>query len=458
MSHTSADMSVDVNNTYLLDNEDGQDRPFPLGLFLAVGTGCFYAASANLVSYVAHQAHAYGRQYSRACLWCVDIVAFAGYVVGGLIVTAAYAVGNPAVAVTNATMVGTNLLANMILQCALGITRYSKSMRVGTFMFLLANFHLANDGPSERGVVDVGEILGTRHALKWFTLMGAVFVASSIGMFTFRHEKMQSMPKILSWSVMISILGMGTDNVASSFGLLKGWTLISVLAAYAVVSVFTLMASSKAPAVCEAAVYVPLQLCCQLILNMATGIVIWKDNRRVANLPTYLADFVLAVLSVYLASDNVDLFAGMSRWRVMRHPMSETKFGRAVLRLLASWERDTDEKSPKSKSEANLALKDFLLAGMSRGIFDADSVATLVAAIHAENHTGASVPVVQWIEDNALFTNYMNHHHEFADVVRKSLPMEEQQRLRQRSFDEDDWSNPEDSDSNDETSTMLEVE
>lgn len=440
-----------------------EDLPIPLGLMLSVGTGCFYAAAANLVSYVTHQELAHSRQYSKRYLLCVDIIAFAGYVVGGLIITAAYACGNPAVPVVNSCMVATNLLANMFLQCALGITRYTKSMRVGTFMFLLAVFHLSKDGPTERGEVDVGAALGTPHAMKWFTLMGALFVVSFFGMIALRNEPMQSMPKILSWSVFISILGMGTDNVASSFGLIEGLLLMGVMGAYAVVSVITLMASSKAPAVCEAAIYVPLQLCCQLCLNMATGLVIWEDAKRIPSPNEYLADFVLATMAVYLASDNVDLFAGVSRWQVMSHSMAETRFGQSVLRLLENWERETEENSPASKQDANLALKDMLLAGMARGIFDAESVATLVAAIHAEYHSGASVPVVQWIEDNALFSSYMSSHHEFANAVRKSLPVESQQKLRQRSFEFDvedlDSSNPDESeysDSNDDASTMLE--
>merc|ERR1712217_986555 len=101
-------------------------------------------------------------------------------------------------------------------------------------------------------------------------------------------------------------------------------------------------------------------------------------------------------------------------------------------------EQESNSDSPSWKREAGLALKDFILAGMSRGIFDSESVATLVAAVHAELGTrGASVPVVQWMEDHAL-NSYLRCHHDFAQSIRKSLPLHELQRLQHRSFDMDE--------------------
>lgn len=415
---------------------------FPLGLCLAIVTGCLYAAAANLVSYVTHEAKFSGKERSKRALFFVDVIAFIGYVVGGLIITVAYASGSPAVPVTNATMVATNLVANMFLQKGLGITHYTKSMRGGTWTFLIAVAHMAYDGPSARGEVDVAALMARRQSVAWFAVLGVLMVLSLCVMQLYRNDEMDSMRKIFAWSMLISIMGSGTDNVASTFGLLQDWLLFTVMGAYGLVSLFLLMLSSKAPAYCEASVYVPLQLCCQMLLNMLTGMIVWQDQDRTEHIFPYLLDFMLAAMSVYLASDNVDLFAGVTHWQVMHQSLSRSRFGRSVISLLESWhEEHGSPTSLRKKKAADVALRDFLSAGLSRGIFDADGIANLVVEVHKELGTaGASVPVVQWIEDNALFDTYMSGHHEFAESVRETLPPHERERLRQRSFDSD--SNP----------------
>merc|ERR1719296_260670 len=205
------------------------------------------------------------------------------------------------------------------------------------------------------------------------------------------------------------------------------------MGAYGLFSVVLLALSSKAPAYCEASTYVPLQLCVQLTLNMLTGMFIWKDHKRMKYVAPYMADFALALLSVYLAADNVDLFAGVQRWKVMRLPPKKSRFGRAVLRLLGAWQ---EEEGPTTEHDVCDALRDFLDAGLSRGLFNAESICGLVLEMQRQlGAPGASVPIVQWMEDNKLFHTYMETNVEFYDAVRHSLSEDQRTRLRNKSFD-----------------------
>lgn len=242
----------------------------------------------------------------------VDLITLVGWTIGGLIITAAYASGCP-VPVANATMVATNLVANMILQVALRITYYDKSMRIGTLIFAVAVYQLAYLGPAPHEDRPLGEMLARPPAYLWFMLLLVSGLISTAAIFATLNAPHESYAKIVSWAVVISILGAGTDNAAACLGLLDGWQLYSSMFLYAFVALVLLALSAKAPALCDAATYVPLQLCIQMLCNMLTGLIVWKDGDSIKLMPPYLATFAVCILSVYLASANLDLFSGIHR-------------------------------------------------------------------------------------------------------------------------------------------------
>jgi len=425
---------------------DDHEAASNLGLVLAVGTGTLYAASANLVSYVAHKEVLEGPTLSKCQHTLVETVAFCGYVVGGLMVTAAYACGTP-VPIANATMVATNLVANMIMQWNLGITMYNKSMRVGTLIFLIAVFQLCHVGPAPRGKVDVKAYFSEPEAEAWFVTLAVFFVLSLLGTLATQNEPMQSWQKIASWACLIGIMGSGTDNGASTFGLLEGWVLYAALLTYCLVSFVLLLLSSRAPGVCEASVYVPLQLCLQLVLNMITGFLVWRDNERLEDIGVYLSTFALCLLGVYLTSDRVDVFAGVTQWQMRRHHLTETQFGNTLSHLLDSWKWAQMKPTPAAREQSGRALKDCLTSGVARGVFDAENLVDLAVSLEEEiGASGASVPVVQWIEDNPTIQNYVRKDASFEELLRETLSESQRERLRERPLSP--RSNVDDSESN----------
>eukprot|EP00959_Pyramimonas_sp_CCMP1952_P448940 9400625-Pyramimonas_sp.AAC.1 len=62
---------------------------------MAVAAGTIYALAANAVSYAAHRSKQTGIELTPAKQLSLDGGAFCTYVVGGLISTAAYAMGDP---------------------------------------------------------------------------------------------------------------------------------------------------------------------------------------------------------------------------------------------------------------------------------------------------------------------------------------------------------------------------
>jgi len=391
--------------------------PPSLGVPMAIVTGLFYAAAANIASYISTQDAKYHTKRSRAQQIAVEIVTLAGWSIGGTIITAAYASGCP-VPVANATMVATNLVANMILQVALRITYYDKSMRIGTLIFAVAVYQLAYLGPAPHDEdMVLGEVLTKPPSFLWFMALLVAGLLSSASIVATLNAPHESYPKIVSWAVVISILGAGTDNAAACLGMLEGWLLFGSMFLYGCVALVLLILSAKAPAVCDAAMYVPLQLCIQMVINMFTGLIVWGDGKTIKSMPPYLATFGICVWSVYLASGNLDLFSGIHQRSMRNRPLSRSSLGNAVLKLLACWQQERANPPAQAEEDIAAALQHTLTTGLEQNTFSPADVARLAAELQRKLGHSSTPEVLRWIEDTPFFRQYVTGHPEFAKAL-----------------------------------------
>jgi len=438
-------LTLNATNLYELGVSEHQAMNVSWGLPMAVVTGCCYAVAANVASYVATQAERTGKSPPRTTTLLTDIAALAGYVVGGMIITVAYASG-AAVPVVNATMVATNLLVNMVLQIVLGITYYNKEMRVGTMIFVVAVFQLATIGPAERGDVDIVEKFTAPLALGWTLALVIMLAVSSVLVVTTYDAPAESMHKICAWAISISVMGTATDNGASVFGMLRGVALASMMAVYFFMAGALLLLSAKAPAVCEASIYVPVQLCTQMVFNMATGFLVWEDQTRVHNPSAYLATFVICLMSVYSSSSGVDIMAsGSVKLYAYTANFDRSHFGQSVIAVLNSWKRLEVDNSEEARAAASEALRTMLFNGSARGAFTDISLVQLAVALSGEaSEYKATAQVVHWMENTPFFRKYTSGHPEFSEALRRSLSGDETLKLAhiqhgsQMDLDEDD--------------------
>jgi len=281
--------------------ETERERIF--GFLIAILSGGLQGLAMNLVSYVTHQAET-GKRVRTACeLRIVDAIAFVTYLASGLMLNASFANGNP-VAVGNATATATTLLCNMLMQACLGITHYSRSMQAGTWTMVVAVCQMTLTGPSPVGDVEVMALLSRWMAQAWCVALLFIGVAAAAGIFATRRQPSESMCKIFTWSVLLSITGCISDYASSFFGLLSGGLLAFAVGLWLVAGAGDTMLDVKVPAYCNVAVFAPLNTCVRQVLNLITGIFIWEDYKRVKSLPTYISTFLLCALSVYLTSEH----------------------------------------------------------------------------------------------------------------------------------------------------------
>jgi hypothetical protein len=405
---------------------------------LAMLAGVLYALAANVVSYFADRIRKTGQPLSQKQQLAIDVGAFCTFVVGGLISTAAYAMGDP-VPFLQGTLVATNLLLNMVLQVCLRISLYTKSMRIGTILvFVVVVFQLAYVGPEPRPTdINAMDYFSKTSAILWFLALGSCTIVASFGVYYTRNASTDSFTKIFLWALLIAAIGSGTDNAASTFGNISGFVLYAALVAYALVSVVVLLLSSKAPALCDANTYVPLQLSLQLFLNMITGLLVWQDNDRMQGKPLqpYFATFVVIVLGVYVASPSADLVEEMVRWRIFRktklsEEIASSTFGRAVLAMVASWHHLQAAPGKQSNDAAREALQHALSVGAERGRLTSQDMVDLAVALYGDRGSfAASATFMKWLENNSYCKAYLTYDPSFREQLLSLLPESERTQL-----------------------------
>lgn len=217
---------------------------------------------------------------------------------------ASYVAGLP-VAMGTAAKTTTTVMGNMILQERLGIARYTRAMRIGTWMLVISICQMVRVGPRPRGDdVDALVVASSRPSQAWSAALLLIVVAAAVGVHVTRGNPARSSTKIFLWSLLMGDLGCLTDNLSVFFGLLTGQELAIVVVCFSALASWQMWISVKAPTRCDAAVYAPMQVCCELMLKMLTGMLMWGDSKRVRSLPIYILTFVFSFLGIILVSDT----------------------------------------------------------------------------------------------------------------------------------------------------------
>lgn len=410
-----------------------------IGLPMAMGGGTLYALAATGVSYFAEKGKRTGVPLTAKQNFALEFAAFCTYIVGGLVATAAYAMGDP-VPLLQGALVATNLILVMAFQIGLGISVYTKSMRIGTILvFVVVMFQLAEVGPEPRGDdVDIKAMFAKTSAISWFIALVALLIGTGFGMVSTLSQPSESFTKIFMWALHLAVWGSVTDNAASTFGVIKGALLYAAFGAYALVSVYILGLSSRAPAVCDANTFVPLNLSLQLVFNMITGFLVWEDSTRMNGKSTmsYLVTFVVIILGVYVASPSADLVESIVRWRVLKtttlsKEMASSVFGKAVLELVQKWRDVKREPCKETEDAAKRALSHALSVGSERGRISPEMLVSLAVELY-NGDAGSfafSAGFMRWLDSCSYFQEYFRLDPAFRDNMIQLLSERELNKL-----------------------------
>jgi len=424
-----------VNDTNVPLMEDSQESG-GMGASLALVGGTLYAVGALIISYATKQ-QAAGKpgwtgcrmKWWSFCSWC-------GLNSGGLCVTFAYQSG-ASVPLMNAIVYSTNLMLNMLLQMAFNLSDYTKQMRCGTLLFALTALLLGDLSPPPHKVNM--DYLTRPPAIMWTLVFVCLWAFSAMMVIRVRALPSASSVKIMAWALHIACWGAFTDNWAKINGTFDpAGTMYWVLfLPYVPVGMVVMMLSVAAMAATDVALYVPANLCLQLILNVLSGLFFWNEAERIPSMLSYVVGYVICILAVYISTPEMDLVASFKKTQEMRsHSLSKkvakTTFGKSVLTLLEKWsllvcpaEASTNDEA--LKAETKQALEQTLSNGLDRMAFSTEHLVNLTMLLwkKSEPRYGPCAETMSWLRETPYFRDYLAKDPAFGDALTQVLPEQE---------------------------------
>mmetsp|Transcript_2170 Transcript_2170/g.5015 ORF Transcript_2170/g.5015 Transcript_2170/m.5015 type:complete len:564 (-) Transcript_2170:113-1804(-) len=404
---------------------------------LAAVGGALSATGANVLAWSSHKARMAGGVHDGS----KAIVFFAACFVLNLAGIALFALScalGGAVATVMPIQTGANLLANMFWQICLRIKHFSKSMRIGTLILVLAVGELSQIGPQEPDHLDVGELLKVPAAIAWCVTLVICTIFALVASLAALRRPVSPTNKLCSFTLLVSLTTVIGSSLGKCFGLLSGAPLVLIVGLYfldgVVLMGFTLLANAQ----CDVSIYIPAQLSSQLVINMITGFLVWGDAKYIDRPVPYISVYIISVLAVYLMSPEVDLLTEQTRlFQIRRSLLSETRastsFGEAVLRLLEVWRGQVGQKFGRDKEQGEACLKalqDTLQEGLEKGAISSNELVDLTMLLLKDSGPGPNAIVVHWLEEKLChFKLYVAHDPEFSQLFRQTLCPEELGRL-----------------------------
>lgn len=289
-----------------------------LFFFLACLGGFLSALAGSILAYAQHLKRTGGRTFTvcqHMFLYKVNILLnLAG------IVLYVVATGYGPVALATPMNSGTTLISNMAMQIILGISQYTKPMRVGTIVLVVASVALIDLGPTEQPNQDPLELLQAPVGLACMT---SVLINVIIGLMlvrSFDHKPMTSMMKILGYG----FLGSASTALGQSLGKLAQMNLSPLNRAltilfYVAATATSIFAFAMAAKKTNMALFLPLYYCLQLLLNCVIGLSVWQDYKVIDHWVGYVCVYVLVVMGSYDIS-SLDLFEHFGLYGMARSP------------------------------------------------------------------------------------------------------------------------------------------
>lgn len=184
------------------------------------------------------------------------------------------------------------LLSNMLIFGLLG-ERFTKNMRVGTHVIVVANILLPVVGPNIQEGQEISTLLRHWYSIVWFTLLLVACAVTGILLLldiTRYSMRVRTVILLAARAAAISV------NLTVSRAFILGLN-DAVLGAFIAIklvsgSIYTYAIVVQSFAV-EQARFVPLNATTIIIVNALTGIIIWEDWRVVSSWYGYICIFVL---------------------------------------------------------------------------------------------------------------------------------------------------------------------
>jgi len=200
---------------------------------------------------------------------------------------------------------GAQLLANMVVYgFFLGLEAFSKDMKIGTYVTVVAASLLPVVGPTAQSDQDVMDLMSRLYSLTWSgVLVGGMVVSLAFlpCLGKFKREVPRFAVLLVARSTAFTInLTVSKLMVANPTFL---YLIISIVLKVLSGGVMTFAIVVQSTAVKQSK-FVPINASCIMITNALTGIIIWEDWRVVQSWLGYVAVFILMILGNFLLLGN----------------------------------------------------------------------------------------------------------------------------------------------------------
>ena len=221
------------------------------------------------------------------------------------------------------TVMVSKLVGNMaIMGAVLKMTDFPKEQQVGTFCIAMAILTLPDVGPSDQEGQDAVTLVSQPVAIIWTVLLMAATIACCVGMVGLARRAKQHRPASNGVSLAVYVTAQVTSavigtSVSKMFALAEPSVLavLLVLAVFfAAINVVSLILAAKAV---DQAMFVPMQTCATLLVNMVTGLLVWEEFKVITAWGAYFSVHAIMMLAVYLLSPS-DWVQQYRNRRVMR--------------------------------------------------------------------------------------------------------------------------------------------
>jgi len=211
------------------------------------------------------------------------------------------------------------LVANMVIfGFVLGIESFSKDMKIGTYVIVVASLLLPVVGPQAQENQDVMTLISNWYSLLWLALLICAMVFASVLLNGLDVMSLRERVRIMiilsaraaSFTVNLTVSRIMVLKPNSAY---LAVSLVQKILSGAVMTHAIVVQSTAV----RQALYVPLNACTLITVNALTGIVIWEDYLVVVSWIGYIGVFILLLLGSYLLLGDFELLgAGNSTYGI----------------------------------------------------------------------------------------------------------------------------------------------
>jgi len=203
--------------------------------------------------------------------------------------------------------VSAQLLFNMFFFGSLGIEKFAKDVRVGTYIVVLGALLLPIVGPTAQEGQDAVELFEHIPAEIWTAILVALTTISGFYCIKWIGDKntIGTVKHAYKFHILL-IARIASDILSTSLskflvgtsGLSFGITVFGYISCSLVISSVAILQATET----DQSTFVPSSACSIQFMNAITGLVIWQDYLVVQSWPGYLTAMMLILLGVYLIS------------------------------------------------------------------------------------------------------------------------------------------------------------